>query len=120
VSGRFEIQSLLFDDRISSQLDYRQLAFATNLKMERFLGTLLQLRFRWRSRAFDRERILSSAVSENEWVHNVYELGLIYESKNSPSLSLAWDVSYRRASAGWAISTAGCSRCQCRLPYVLR
>lgn len=82
--GRFSIQSLWFDDKSSSNRDYQQLGLRSKLTVEKFLGLPFELRFRWRSRAHHRERVLSSDISDNELTHNVYELGLVYQNGKSP------------------------------------
>ncbi|MFQ5769062.1 MAG: hypothetical protein ACE5HX_00895 [bacterium] len=84
IKGRFGIQSLWFDDRGSSKLDYNQLALRTKLKVEQFLGLALELRLRWRSRVHNRERALSNNISDNEWTHFVYEFALIYNQEDAP------------------------------------
>ncbi|MFQ5709618.1 MAG: hypothetical protein ACE5HO_19350 [bacterium] len=84
IKGRMGIESLWFDDRSNSNLNYQQLALRSTLTVQKFMGMPLELRLRWRSRAHIRERSLSSSIPKNEWTHNLYELGLVYEDDNSP------------------------------------
>ncbi|MFQ6114789.1 MAG: hypothetical protein ACE5NG_12035 [bacterium] len=84
IKGRLGIQSLWFDNMSGSNLNYKQLAFRTKLTVERFMGLPVELRFHWRSRIHIRERSWSTAISDNEWTHSIYELSLVYENKNSP------------------------------------
>ncbi|MFQ5823038.1 MAG: hypothetical protein ACE5JB_03185 [bacterium] len=84
IKGRFGLQSIWFDDMGNSNFDYHQLALRTKLKVEQFFGLPMQLRFRWRSRAHTRERVLSHDISDSEWTHYVYELGLVYDHNDSP------------------------------------
>ncbi len=84
VKGRVSIQSVWLDDKSSFNSDYQQFGLRSKLSVDKFLGLPFQLRFRWRSRAHHREKVLSSAVSNNEFTHSLYELGLVYQNGNSP------------------------------------
>ncbi|MFQ5641807.1 MAG: hypothetical protein ACE5IR_27850 [bacterium] len=84
IQGRISLQALGLDESGGAHLDYSQMALRAGLKVKRFLGMPLNFRFRWRSRSHHRERELSSEFSDNEWTHNVYELGLVYENDDSP------------------------------------
>ncbi|MFQ5675348.1 MAG: hypothetical protein ACE5G1_05575, partial [bacterium] len=84
VRGRFSVQSLWFDDKTGADSDYQQFAFRSKLTVDKFLGLPLELRFRWRSRVNHRDRVFSSDISESEFTHDVYELGLVYQNPKSP------------------------------------
>lgn len=84
VRGRFSIQSLWLDDKSSSNRDYRQLGLRSKLTVEKFLGLPFELRFRWRSRAHHRTSVISNNISNNEFTHSLYELGLVYQNGKSP------------------------------------
>jgi hypothetical protein len=80
LSGSAGIQTVWSDDRSSSNIDYRQVGLRTNLSVKQLFGMPLELRLRWRSRMHDRERIISTTIDDQNWQHNVYELGLKYEN----------------------------------------
>jgi len=84
IRGRFSIQSLWLDDKSSSNRDYQQLGLRSKLTVGKFLGLPFELRFRWRSRAHHRERVLGNNISNNEFTHSLYELGLVYQNGKSP------------------------------------
>lgn len=84
VKGRMSLQSLWLADRSGSGLGYSQLGLRSKLRVQRVLGTPFELRLRWRSRAYNRNRTASSLSAANEWTHNVYEVGLVYENRESP------------------------------------
>ncbi|MFQ5754163.1 MAG: hypothetical protein ACE5HI_19425 [bacterium] len=86
----------------NSDLDYNQLAFRSKLEVKKLLGIPLSLRFRWRSKTFNRQKTLSDDIASDEWNTQIYELGLIYENRNSPfEFSLGRILSHRIRGIGY-------------------
>jgi len=84
IRGRFSTQSLFLNDKTSANLDSRQMGLRGKITVERFLGLPMELRFRGRTRAQHRQRALGNGIDQNEFRNNLYEMGLVYRSSNSP------------------------------------
>ncbi len=84
ISGYLSAQWYQFDDRGSSNLDYRQPTIRFNLRATRLFGDDYRLRIKWRSRYDQRRVSLSSAIPRNEWRNRLYEVSFRYANEKAP------------------------------------
>lgn len=102
VSGRFSLQSIWFDDKSSSNLDYNQLAFRSKLKVQNIVNSSFDLRIRWRSRRNDRTHSVRNLFTDDNWMHSVYEFGLVHSNdRSSYEFSLGRILSHRIRGIGY-------------------
>ncbi len=100
--GRLSVQLFWLDDKSRSNSDYFQLGLRSKFKVQKFLNSPFDLRLRWRSRGHKRDHVLSNILSDNEWKHTVYELGLVYSKDDSPyEVSLGRILSHRIRGIGY-------------------
>jgi|GEM_PF-1391012 len=84
IRGRLSYQSLFLNDQTNANLDYRQMGLRSKITVDKFLGLPFELRFRGRTRSQHRSRVAGNSIDQNEFRHNLYEMGLVYRNANSP------------------------------------
>ncbi len=83
ISGYLSAQWYQFDDRGSSNLDFRQPTIRFSLRATRLFGDDYRLRIKWRSRYDQRRTGLASAIPRNEWRNRLYEVSFRYANEKA-------------------------------------
>jgi hypothetical protein len=85
LKGTISIENFYRKDMTDSKLDRTQPGLRTRLSVTNFAGTDLTLKLRHRTRLYHRSASLYTNQDQNEWVHQVYELGLFHEKDDARS-----------------------------------
>lgn len=83
LKGTVSIESFYRADMTDSDLNRTQPGIRTRLSVTNFAGSDLTLKLRHRTRLYHRARSLYTDQETNEWVHQVYELGLFHEKEDA-------------------------------------
>ncbi len=83
ISGYLSAQWFQFDDRGSSNLDYKQPTIRFSLRASRLFGDDYRLRIKWRSRYDNRAASLTGSIPRSEWRNRLYEVSFRYANEKA-------------------------------------